>query len=708
MIAVVRLVVGISLLAVALLGVAPIAAAAAPRLVTGAVDDAKLVTLPNTRPRGALVSGDAGALDDDTALAGVHVVLNRPAEAQAALDALVVAQLDPASPAYHHWLTPAELGAAYGPAMADVVAVSDWLTAHGLVVEQVAPSRMSITVSGNAGRFAAAFHTQLHRMTGPNGNPHIAPTSDLAVPAALAGVVHGATLSDYFPHPVVRPAGAIRRLESGRWQPSQPGSQFTIAESGGSYYAVAPADFATIYHVTALRTGAALGTALTGAGVGIAVIEDTDIQPADWTSFRAAFGLSGFPGTLTTVHPGGCADPGRTGDEVEGALDAEWASAVAPGAAITVASCASTRTAFGGMTALQGLVEQGTTAAVVSISYGSCEAENGASFQQMWTNLVEMGAAQGLSIFVATGDTAAAACDSGSSTSAHDGLAVNGLASNVYDTAVGGTDFLDTAAGQTATYWSTSNSSAEGSALSYVPETPWNDSCASQVIYQYLGYANPVAACNSYALSNLLDVVGAGGGRSLLYAKPSWQAASGVPSDGARDLPDVSLFAADGVWGHFYVYCMSDRQEGGAPCNFASTSDVLASAAGGTSFAAPTFGGIIALVVQHKGGRVGNAAPRLYALAQTWSSYFGTSQCRASLGRNIGSACVFNTVDIGTSAVPCTQATLDCYVTNQSTRRIGVLSQSAAVNAPAWPAGPGWSFANGLGSVNATNLVGSY
>jgi subtilase family serine protease len=706
MIATVRLVVGASLLAVALLGAAPIAAA--PRLVTGAVDDTNLVTLPHTRPRGALVSSDAGALDDDTALAGVHVVLNRPAEAQAALDALVAVQLDPGSPAYHHWLTPAELGAAYGPAKADVVAVTDWLTAHGLAVEQVAPSRMSITASGTAGRFAAAFHTQLHHMTGPNGNAHIAPTSDLAVPAALAGIVHGATLSDYFPHPVVRPAGAIRRLDSGRWQPNEAAPQFTIAESGGSYYAVAPADFATIYHVAALRSGAALGTALTGVGVGIAVIEDSDIQPADWTSFRAAFGLSGYTGTLTTIHPGGCADPGRNSDEVEGALDAEWASAVAPAAAITLASCASTRTAFGGLTALQGLVEQGTTAAIVSISYGSCEAENGTSFQQMWTNLVEMGAAQGLSIFVATGDTAAAACDSGSSTTAHDGLAVNGLASNVYDTAVGGTDFLDTAAGQTATYWSTSNTGADSSALSYVPETPWNDSCASQVIYQYLGYANAVAACNSSALTNLRDVVGAGGGRSLLYAKPSWQAASGVPSDGARDLPDVSLFAADGVWGHFYVYCMSDRQESGTPCNFANTSDVLASAAGGTSFAAPTFGGIIALVVQHKGGRVGNAAPRLYALAQTWSSYFGTSQCRASLGRNIGAACVFNTVDIGTSAVPCAQATLDCYVTSQSTRRIGVLSQSAGTNAPAWPAGPGWSFANGLGSVNATNLVGSY
>jgi subtilase family serine protease len=696
------------LLLLATFSAAPPATAAGARLVQRAIDETRLATLSQTRPRGALGAQDAGAIADDTALDGVHVVLRRTAASQAALDALTAAQLEPASPAYHHWLSAAELGVEFGPDPADIAAVSAWLSSHGLHVDSVAPTGMSITASGTAAQFSAAFHTVLHHMVGADGRTHIAPTADLAVPAALAGIVQGATLSDYFPHPVVHPAGAVQRRRGGGWTMAAPA--FTVTDSGDTFYAVAPADFATIYNVTPVRSGTALGTALTGAGVGIAVLEDTDILASDWSTFRNAFGLSGFTGgTLTTLHPAGCSDPGRNADEIEGALDAEWASAVAPNAAITLASCTNTATTFGVLTALQGLVEQGTRAAVISVSYGGCEAENGMAFQQQWTNLVQEGAAEGLSIFVAAGDSAAAACDSGSSSRAKGGLAVNGLASSAYDTAIGGTDFLDAAEGQIAAYWSSGNSGSDASALSYVPEIPWNDSCASSVIDQYLGAADPIAACNTRSLSGLLDVVGGGGGASVLYAKPSWQRATGLPANTMRDLPDASLFAADGVWGHFYVYCMSDRAEGGTPCSFGNGADVLASGAGGTSFGAPSFAGIQALIVQRKAGiRQGNAAARLYALAQSWTSYFGQSQCRASLGRATGASCIFHTVDIGTTAVPCAAGTENCYVNSESTQGLGVLSSASGSDSPAYPASQSWSYANGLGSVNVTNLVGSY
>ena len=66
-------------------------------------------------------------------------------------------------------------------------------------------------------------------------------------------------------------------------------------------------------------------------------------------------------------------------DDSEAVLDAEWASAAAPSAAIELASCADTKTTFGGLIAVQNLINGGTPPAIVSISYGECETENGAA-----------------------------------------------------------------------------------------------------------------------------------------------------------------------------------------------------------------------------------------------------------------------------------------------------------------------------------------
>ena len=149
---------------------------------------------------------------------------------------------------------------------------------------------------------------------------------------------------------------------------------------------------------------------------------------------------------------------------------------------------------------------------------------------------------------------------------------MNGLASSPYDVAVGGTDFGDTYAKQNSTYWSSSNSSTYGSALSYVPEIPWNNSCGSVLIATYVSGSGvtygPSGFCNSsQAQKYLTTVAGSGGPRGCAtgvpqvkgvvggscagYTKPVWQTeVSGMPADRVRDLPDVSLFAANGVWSH--------------------------------------------------------------------------------------------------------------------------------------------------------------
>ncbi len=683
-----------SLLCATLLAGLPFAAVAAP-LVTAAVDDAVTVSVAGERSPNLAIAQDQGPLADTQVLTHVNLVLKRPADRQAALDALVRDQVDPRSPSFHKWLTPAGLRA-YGPDEADVAKVTAWLQSHGLTVNRVAPSGMSIDFAGTPSAVGRAFHTALHTVT-VAGEAHIANMTDQAIPAALSGVVRGATLSNFFPKPNVL----------------RPGPQFTLP-TNPVFYAVAPNDFATIYHVKQLRNPATnqFGAAITGLGSTVAVVERTDISPGDWHKFRNQFALGGYKGTLTIEHPGNCSDPGFTPDEGEAALDAEWSSAVAPDANIIEAACAGTSTTFGVETALQNLVEVGTTAGVLSISYGGSEAGNGLTFLQGWNNLVEMGAAEGLSIMISTGDGGVSA-DTGRITG--NGLAVNGLSTNAYNTSVGGTDFYDTALGKNATYWNTKNGNGLASVKSYVPEIPWDNSCASSIISAYLGFATPIASCNSTTthkgLPFIQNGVGGTGGESILFAKPDWQniGVPGVPNDGVRDQPDVSLFASNGAWAHFYVFCMSNPNEGGTPCDYKNVSDVLGNAAGGTSFAAPAFAGIMALVDQVKGQKVGNASPRLYQLAQLqFTNPLLNTQCNASLGNAISTACIFNEVTAGNNAEPCIKGTVDCHSTAASTQGVGILRSPNFPNVDAYPATPGYNLATGLGSVNVTNLLYNY
>jgi len=187
-------------------------------------------------------------------------------------------------------------------------------------------------------------------------------------------------------------------------------------------------------------------------------------------------------------------------------------------------------------------------------------------------------------VFVAAGDSGAAGCDNSVAEATH-GIGVNAFASTPNNVAVGGTDFSDTYSGTNATYWNSSNASAFGSALSYIPEISWNDSCAGQLVSAYEGYTLTYGSssfCNDPTIGFLLQTTVAGGGGPSQCAtgtpsingvvsgtcagwpKPSWQSVFGNPNDGVRDTPDVSLFAADGLWSHFYVFCWSNTAQGGA------------------------------------------------------------------------------------------------------------------------------------------------
>jgi subtilase family serine protease len=697
----------LAVLASLFLLVTPMAQAqnARPVLITQNVDESKSVTLAgNTRPE-AKKQNDRGLVADSLSMEHMLLQLKRSPEQERELRQLIDELQDSSSPNFHHWLTAKEFGERFGLATQDLGAITRWLESHGLKVNVVYESGMLVDFSGTAGQVREAFHTEIHELN-VKGVKHIANMSDPRIPSALAPAVVGVvSLHDFMPHPMYKPR-----------------ANYTTS---GGYYAVVPADLATIYNLNPLFNAS---PSISGQGQTVVVIEDTDVySTADWTTFRSTFGLSSYTGgSFTQVHPappsGGnnCANPGVNGAEGEAIIDAEWASASAPSAAIELASCSDTQTTFGGLIALQNLLnESATPPALVSISYGECEVYNGASANQAYRTAYQQAVTEGVSVFVAAGDEGAAMCDAGNSISTQ-GIAVSAFASTPYNVAVGGTDFGDTYAGTNSTYWSATNSSTYESALSYVPEIPWNGSCASVLAATFEGYSQTYGSdgfCNSAAGANFIDIVAGSGGPSGCatgspsvsgvvsgtcagWPKPSWQSLVGNPSDTVRDIPDVSLFAANGVWGHYYPFCDSNPSYG---YSCTGTPDTWIGA-GGTSFASPIMAGIQALVNQNAGGRQGNPNPAYYSLAATEYGASGDSSCNSTLGNTAGSSCIFYDVTQGDMDVPCVSS-YNCYLPSGT---YGVLSTSNSAYQPAYGTTTGWDFATGIGSVNAANLVNNW
>jgi uncharacterized repeat protein (TIGR01451 family) len=669
---------------------------AARALISAPVDEGQLFPLRgSTRPE-ANARNDRGLVPDDLPMEHLQLVLRRPAEREAALQQYLRELHDRGSANYHRWLSRSQFEQRYGVAAQDIAAITGWLAGQGFTQNRVYSGTAIIDFSGTAGQVRSALHTEIHYLE-VGGIRHTANMSDPQIPAALAPAVQGiVALHDFRPHPNFRGKSA-----------------YTYTSGNATYYALVPADLATIYNLNALFNAGS-----SGQGQSIAVLEDTDLPSAaaaDWGTFRSTFGLSKYSaGSMSQLHPGGCSHQSVSGHQFEAELDAEWASAAAPSAAIVVASCADSGTSYGVLIALQNLVNSSSPPAIVSISYGLCEALLG-SANSAFNNAYEQAVSNGISVFVASGDAGAAYCDDDQTSATH-GIGVNGLASTPNNVAVGGTDFGDTYAGTSSSYWSASNNgSTYGSALSYVPEIPWDDSCASSLLFAAEGYSASYGAsgyCNSSSGENYLTTISGSGGPSQCaagvpaastpevvsgscagYGKPAWQSgAPGNPPDGLRDLPDISLFAGNGFLLHYYVVCDSAQK----PCSGAPSSW---SGAGGTSFAAPILAGMQALVDQTYGPQ-GNPNYVYYALAASQSAN-GTLHCSVSAGRNASTACVFHDVASGDIDVNCT-GPYDCYDPSGAN---GAESSSTGMFSDAYASGSGWDFATGVGSVNAYNLL---
>ena len=624
------------------------------------------------------------------------LVLKRSPEQEAALRKLLDDQQDKASPNYHKWLTPDEFGAQFGAADQDIQAVAGWLQGHGLQVNRVSHGKTIIEFTGVELQVEEALHTQIHKYL-VNGEEHWANASDPQIPAALAPALAGVrALNNFQATPHSRLGGVVTRDKlTGRITSAKP--LFTLGGQCGvpnGCFGVGPYDFATIYDALAAWTAT---PAIDGTGETIAIVGETDINPQDIADFRNFFGLPAYGQQggpkLNVIHDGPAPGILSDGEESESDLDVEWSGAVAKGANIDFVVAETTETTFGiDLSALH--IVDNNLAPVMSESYGQCELFIGSGGNQFFSALWQQAAAQGMTVMLSSGDGSSAGCDNfNAGGPATQGLAVSGYASTPYDVAVGGTDFNDLT--NASTYWSTTNDpTTHASALSYIPETTWDDTCTNPVFGTLLGFSkNAETNCNNAQIINagFVNIVGGSGGKSSCvnsdgqnpgsctggYSKPSWQNAPGVPADGVRDVPDVSLFAAiGGPSGAFYLLCEADQIGGGTSCNPNDPATNFL-AIGGTSASSPAFAGIMALVNQQQQARQGNANFVLYNLA-----------------RNAPGA--FHDVTTGTIRVPCRTNSKDCKTSNAADQ-FGILN--------GYDTGVGYDLATGLGSVNVNNLL---
>ena len=629
--------------------------------ITSAIDSANRVTLAGSRPPRAIAANDVGAVPGSLELHGISLLFSRSAAQQTALDTLVAAQQNPASPLYHQWITPDQYAAQFGVADSDIAAAESWLEQQGFAIDSVSRSRNRILFSGTAAQVASAFSAPLHYYLTPAtplqpAAKHFAPSADLTLPAALASSVLAiGNLSDFHLLPHIVRAGP---------QTAQP--RFTSSQTGAHF--LTPGDLATIYDITP-----AYNSGYTGSNQSIAIVGQSAVSMSDITNFQNATGIAGKTPIVVLVPDSGTSQVYADGDEAESDLDLEYSSTIARGAQVYFVYTGNS-TSYGVFNSIEYAVDQ-DIAPVISSSYGDCEPNLGLANYGEYNTYLEQAAAQGQTVVSAAGDNGSADCYGEYKTAAqNEQLAVDFPASSQYVTGVGGTEFptADVAAGNNTYFDAETSSDIISSAKSYIPEMVWNDDAVATA--DTCAASDPTGDCS--------PISSGGGGVSIFTAQPTWQSGTiggaAIATPGHRMLPDIALTASP--FNAPLAFCTSDKtfwqSTQKASCNDglrdATTGDLTVG--GGTSFEAPTFSGLVAIINQAKNSTgQGVVNPTLYSIAAT-SAY----------------ATAFH--DITSGGNQCLAGATYC-------------SSPATTD---YPATTGYDEASGLGSIDFFNLLNAW
>jgi pseudomonalisin len=625
-------------------------------LVRTPVDPSNRVALTGHHPAWASVESDQGAVPADLRLDHLVIVLARSPQREQAYNKFLEELQISTSPNYHHWLTPAEQGKRFGPSLHDIQAVTAWLESEHLHVDAVSPSRDRITFSGAALTVGNAFRAEMHYFM-VKDKKRISITAEPQVPAALKDAIKaisGLYTIKYDPqHKIINVGPSGHNAASASGIETTP--EGTYSCGGTPCFVVFPADFATIYNANT--------PGIDGTGATIAIIGRSRVYDADIQNFEAASGLTVKTTPETVIIPTTGTDPGppttsgpTSGDQGEATLDVTRSGSVAPGATIDLVVSANSQTQDGVVIATSYVVDTPVSAQIMSISFGSCEANAGASEVNFWDGLFKTAAGAGVSIFVSSGDSGAAGCDrSFSAPPASQIASPNNICSSSYVTCVGGTEFADFT--NPSQYWNpTSNPTTNGSAKGPIPEGAWNE---------------PMSGAN-------FRVAGTGGGVSSVIATPTYQTGTGVPAARAgRYTPDVA-YTASGHDGYFACLAGSNQ----CSANPANPGFVVFA---GTSAAAPDMAGVAALLDQKTGAAQGLLNPTLYQLAANPANG------------------VFNDVTVSSSGVA------GCDVNTPSMCNNSTPSPTALTGGQAgFLVGAGFDEATGLGSINVAPLLANW
>ena len=611
--------------------------------VTSAIDAGRMITLADNVSRKARQQFDQGPVDPSFVLPYVTMVLKPSAQQQAALQKLLAQQQNPKSANYRKWLTPQSYADRFGVSRSDMNTIANWLQSQGFTVVQQANARNWIAFQGTVAQVQAALHTEIHHYN-VDGETHFANATSPSVPEALADIVVG-----------------FRGLDDFRWKamgvhPMPPGVivpslLFNPNYTFGSEHFLAPDDIATIYDLGPLYSAS---PKIDGTGIKMAIVGQSDITISDIQQFRTGFNLPTNNPQVILVP--GSPDPGHTGDEIEADLDLEWAGAVARNSTILYVN---SDPSVGGVINSSQYVIDNNLAPIINFSFGLCEPQLQPGGIAEVEPILQQAESEGISFFASSGDSGAADCDNPGQVNATHGLAVNYPASSPEVTGVGGTEFNE----GSGDFWNSSNGTNGDSAKSYIPEIGWNDTGLG------FGIAGTGGGVSDCATSNSSGTCIAG------FAKPSWQTGAGVPADGVRDVPDISLTASADHDG--YILCTLQSCANGIAKAVQNNSIV-----GGTSASSPVFAGIVALLNQ-------------YLVSQGIITQPGLGLINSTLyPLAAGVSAAFHDVTGGNNVVPCAQNSPDCPKT--APLQIG------------YNAGNCFDLVTGLGSVDAGTLVTSF